>query len=243
MLRTTYSTIEWSTDRTRVTKTRVRGPDARRRFRNELRVNRALRASPPPVATPALLEFDVQRRRLTFEAFAGEPIGPKYPAELATTDLDAIIDLVAELAPYRPRSRLRGFDALARVRFAQRTGLLDARAARALEPIARRHRRLAFAHGDVTARNVLRAGDGHALIDWEWAGRYPAGYDLGFLWFSVRHVAGAREHIERTTTIAPESLLFCALLVELWHLQWYVPAEFFASHLAERDALIARLIG
>jgi Ser/Thr protein kinase RdoA (MazF antagonist) len=241
MLRTTYSTVEWSADRTRVTKTRVGGPDARRRFRNEVRANRVLLAAPPPVRTPRLLASEVQRRRLTFEAFEGEPLGPKYPTELAATDVDAIITLATALTRYDPpRARLRRFDAIARLRLAEHVGLLDGDAARALEPIARRHRRLRFAHGDVTARNVLCAGDEYALIDWEWAGLYPTGYDLGFLWYSARHVDGAREQIERA---GDDSILFCALLVELWHLQWYVPVEYRASHLAERDALVARLLG
>jgi hypothetical protein len=37
---TTYSTLDWSADGAHVTKTRSSALDARRRFRNELRVNR-----------------------------------------------------------------------------------------------------------------------------------------------------------------------------------------------------------
>lgn len=38
---------------------------------------------------------------------------------------------------------------------------------------------MAFCHGDITARNVLRAASGApVLIDWEWAGLYPRGWDL-----------------------------------------------------------------
>jgi hypothetical protein len=65
---TTYSTLDWSADGTLVSKTRLPALDARRRFRNELRINRLLSAHRPPVQTPPLVAWDVQHRRLTFAA-------------------------------------------------------------------------------------------------------------------------------------------------------------------------------
>ena len=101
-LDTTYSTIVWSPDGTSVTKTRLAAPDARRRFRNELRVNTLLNACAPPLRTPALIGHDVCRRSLTFVAVRGEPLGPKYPRDLPTEQLDAIIELGTRSARLLP---------------------------------------------------------------------------------------------------------------------------------------------
>src|SRR3954454_8210810 len=60
---TTYSTLGWSPDGRLVTKTRRPAVDARRRFRNELRVNRLLNSHRLPVLTPALVACDIQRRQ------------------------------------------------------------------------------------------------------------------------------------------------------------------------------------
>ena len=70
-LETAYSTIAWSPDGEQVTKTRPATTDARRRFRNELRVNRLLCATSPPVPTPALVAHAAARRSLSFVAVPG----------------------------------------------------------------------------------------------------------------------------------------------------------------------------
>ena len=90
------------------------------------------------------------------------------------------------------------------------------------------------------------AGEGGlALIDWEWAGLHPPGYDLAFLWYSLVDVPGAAarvEHIARDRAgLDGPTFLLSALLIELWHLQWYLPAELQPKHRARRDALLARL--
>ena len=186
-LETTYSTLVWTPDGSRVTKSRPSRGDARRRFINELRVNRLLTSAKPPVPTPALVAYDVHEQSLTFEAFPGSPLGPKYPQDLAVTEVDAILALARDLEPYNPRRRwLRRFNAVRRLAMARNAGLLDDNETAALVELARRrHRKLRFAHGDVTARNVLSHDREIALIDWEWAGLYPDGYDAAFLWFSL----------------------------------------------------------
>jgi len=134
------------------------------------------------------------------------------------------------------------FNAARRLAMARRAGLLDDREAAALvELTRRRHRKLRFAHGDVTARNVLAHGNQPTLIDWEWAGLYPPGYDAAFLWFSLGEVDGGRAHVERCSQADETSFLLCALLIELWHLQWYIPPDFRNPHLATRDELLDRL--
>jgi len=242
-LETTYSTLLWSPDGSRVTKSRPRRDDARRRFVNELRVNRLLTSAKPPVPTPALLAYDRHEQSLTFAAFPGSPLGPKYPHDLAVTEIDAILALARELEPYNPRRRwLRRFNPERRLAMAGEAGLLDDNRASALVELTRqRHRKLRFAHGDVTARNVLARENEPTLIDWEWAGLYPPGYDAAFLWFSLGEVEGGRAHVERSSQADETSFLLCALLIELWHLQWYIPPDFQKPHLATRDELLDRL--
>jgi hypothetical protein len=258
---TTYSTLDWSADGTVVTKVRPATPDARRRFRNELRVNRLLAGRLPPVPTPVLVGHDVQHRRLAFEAVDGEPLGPKYPHELAPDQVDAIVGLAVRLGGYRPRPRrwFRRVDPVRRLELAGRAGLLDDVEVARLLPLAARLRgRLQFAHADVTARNVL-AGTGtnagnHTLIDWEWAGLHPPGYDLAFLWYSLVELPEARAQVERHALAGPDGIdgvdgvdepafLLSALLVQLWHLHWYLPPEHGhrPKHEATRDELVARL--
>lgn len=206
---TTYSTLDWSADGTVVTKVRPPAHDARRRFRNELRVNLLLAERPPPVPTPRLVDHDVQHRRLAFTAVAGEPLGPKYPHRLASGQVDALLDLADSLDAYRPRRRwFRRVDPVRRLHLAHGAGLLGDGELAGLLPLARRLRgALRFAHGDLTARNVLAAngiaspdgtgGSGPTLIDWEWAGLHPPGYDLAFLWYSLVELPDARARVER----------------------------------------------
>jgi thiamine kinase-like enzyme len=101
---------------------------------------------------------------------------------------------------------------------------------------------LSFGHGDLTARNVM-AGEGPAtLIDWEWAGLYPDGYELAFLWYSLVDAEHGRARVEAQLDTDETAFLLSALLIQLWHLQWYVPAQFRDKHLATRDDLITRLL-
>jgi len=240
---TTYSALEWSSDEALVTKTRAPSTDGRRRFRNELRVNRLLRAYPPPVLTPALVGHDVQRRSLTFTAVKGEPLGPKYPIDLRLEQVDSLADIGRRLRRFQPERRwFRRLDSVRRLQNAHHAGLLDGDQASDLIALARAtHRRARFAHGDLTARNVLDGPIGLTLIDWEWAGLYPEGYELAFLWFSLVEVEGGRARVEALADCDERAFLLSALLVQLWHLQWYVPQEFRDKHLVTRDQLMARL--
>lgn len=241
---TTYTTLTWSDDGRSITKVRDLAHDARRRFRYELKVNTLLRDRPPPVPTPRLLDHDAGRRSLTFEAIAGEPLGPKYPTELDTEDLDAILALAERLRTFDPRRRwFRRVASAGRLELARRHGLLSSEQASALQALARHaHTRYRFCHGDITARNVLRSDDTGelVLIDWEWAGLHPEGYELAFLWYSLVDVPGGRERVEAHIT-RPDAFFLSALLVTLWHLQWYLPGPFREKHLVTKDQLIARL--
>lgn len=242
-LTTAYSTVEWSADRALITKTRLSAFDARRRFRNELRVNRLLCAHHPSVPTPRLVGHDVQHRSLTFVAVAGQPVGPKYPLELAVEEIDGMVDLSRRLRAYNPNRRwLRRFNPVRRLALARRTDLLTDRQVDQLLPLAKSAQtRLRFGHGDLTARNVLHGPDRMTLIDWEWAGLYPDGYELAFLWFTLVDIERGRAQVEKHLDGDDRAFLLSALLIQLWHLRWYVPPQFRAKHLATRDELIARL--
>jgi len=245
-LETNYSSLVWSADGSQVTKSRPVGNDARRRYENEVRVNRLLNEHRPPVATPRLLAADRRTRGLTFEAFPGEPIGPKYPSDLTPADIDTVLDLARALRRYNPPRRrwMRRLNTERRLGLAARLGVLDPRDADALTALARKHhRRLRFAHGDLVVRNVLRDGTDVALIDWEWAGLYPAGYDDAILWFSLQDLEGGRARVEQAVAVDEVSFLLSTLVIELWHLQWYISAEFRARHVATRDELVHRLLG
>ena len=174
-----------------------------------------------------------------------EPLGPKYPADLPDATIDAVVELAHRLRGFNPRRRwFRRFDIERRLRLAHRFGLLsDAQLADLVVVAGRVPRTLRFGHGDLTARNVLQCGDHLVLIDWEWAGLYPDGYDLAFLWFSLGHVEHGRERVEQRSGRDERTFLLCALLIELWHLQWYIPAEFRDVHLSTRDELVERLCG
>jgi hypothetical protein len=89
---------------------------------------------------------------------------------------------------------------------------------------------------------VLRHDRGLAIIDWEWAGLYPEGYDSAFLWFSLGDRPGGRAHVEGSLQTDEQSFLLCALLIQLWHLQLYVPPQFRARHLATSSELVGRLV-
>jgi hypothetical protein len=83
-----------------------------------------------------------------------------------------------------------------------------------------------FAHGDITPRNVLDGPDGLVLIDWEWAGLYPDGYELAFLWFVLVDRPGGREAVESQIRPEPRTFWLSALLIELLHLEFGVDEEF-----------------
>ena len=104
-----------------------------------------------------------------------------------------------------------------------------------------------LAHGDLNARNVVSSRRGLVLIDWEWAGLYPPGYDAAFLWFSLVDVPGARERVASSVPDRAEAWFWLsALAIQLLHLRLILPREnlahFHARHLATRDELVARVL-
>jgi aminoglycoside phosphotransferase (APT) family kinase protein len=118
---------------------------------------------------------------------------------MALADVDALAALVRKLGRYRPRRRwFRRFSLSQRLALHLEDKLLRERDAQQIAVTASPGvSRWSFAHGDVTARNVLRSHDGPlVLIDWEWAGLYPPLYDLAFLRFSLIDLPGGRAAID-----------------------------------------------
>jgi hypothetical protein len=54
-------------------------------------------------------------------------------------------------------------------------------------------------------RNVLVGPDGVVLIDWEWAGLYPEGYEVAFFWYVLADLPNARKTVEAKIRPIPGS--------------------------------------
>lgn len=262
-VRTSLSTIHWSIDGSRVTKRHepkanadTLGPRAtildhhhsgsdpwRRHFAYELRVNQLLTRHRPPVRTPRLVGHDRKARTLEFEAAFGQRLGPKFPLDLTGQDLEGLISLATGLRTYRHRPRwLRKLPIQRRLRRASQIGLLSADEYEALRQISSRiDFRWVFAHADINPSNVVVVDNGLFLIDWEWAGLYPDGYDLAFLWFVLIDLPDARSAVEGRIKTDPTVFWLSALIIELLHLEW-IQGEFRPSHETVRDALVAKLL-
>jgi hypothetical protein len=77
---------------------------------------------------------------------------------------------------------------------------------------------VAFAHGDLLPRNVLLGAGGVALVDWETAGAYLAGWDRAVLWVGV---PAARPLLEPAADARTWALVAFALLRELKYARQY----------------------
>jgi len=238
--------LTWSADGTTVTKTLVPHlviphwasllGTPRQAAINELRVNRMLNDLAPPVTVPALVRSSRQGPSMTFEAVDGAPLGPKFPTSLADTEVDGLINLALALNNYRPRRRwFRRLYIERRLHLHHRSRLVSDLDVAAIARLASRPGlKWHFAHGDITARNVLRDSNGRSvLIDWEWAGLYPAGYELAFLWLSLGDVPGARAKVQAAVpTHDRAGFLLSATIVQLLHLQLWLrrPHPLVATH-------------
>jgi hypothetical protein len=262
-VRTNLSTIQWSEDGTRVTKrheptvnAHKLGPRATildhhhsgsepwtRHFAYELRVNQLLSRHRPPLSTPRLVGHNRKALILEFEAVAGHRLGPKFPLELTDRDLEGLISLASALRSYRPRPRwLRKLPIQSRLRRASQIGLLTTSEYKALQKLSSRiDIRWVFAHADINPSNVVVANDEFLLLDWEWAGLYPDGYDLAFLWFVLIDLPNARSVLERRIHTDPTVFWLSTLVIELLHLEWFQD-EFRPQHEATRDVLVAKLL-
>jgi len=257
-LLTPKASLTWSADGSTVTKRFVQLPanellgTQAGAFANEAKVNGLLRDEEPPVPVAALLAVDRAGQALTFEAIPGEPLGPKFPSDLDHEAIEGLVRLVAALDGYRPNPPwLRRFPLERRLGLHVAAGLLDEGDADLLRAAAGDLAAWSFAHGDVTARNVLRRDDGAlVLIDWEWAGLHPPLYDVAFLWFSLAHDQEGRRRVAATVAEVDQTpFLVSVVLIELLHLHMWqrrgnpttpFEAQHAAQHVIDLEALRAR---
>lgn len=245
----THRSVLTSDDAGRVVKRhRPSATGGRSQMLYELRVNRLLARHRPPVATPRLLSGDRRTGTLVFTHVDGDPVGPKYPLELTDGALMAMIGFARALPDYRPRPRwLRRLAMTSRFRDAAAAGVISPHDATALRDLqAATPLRWTFAHADITPRNVLAGREGFVLIDWEWAGLYPAAHDLAFLWFVLVDLPAARAVVERAVPAGDlASFRLCALATSLWHLTFWsthdMPVR--PRQWETRDRLVAELLG
>jgi hypothetical protein len=179
-------------------------------FERELRLYRRFADAPPHVPVPRLLHADPARSLLVLED-AGEPLSMlrRLRGELDTPTRAALLAAPGAIASYRSgaqpaspaevspsppahremRRRLLEdpsdplgwvVQGIAR---AARLGLLEAGLAARMDRALAEHPALAFAHGDLLPRNLLRSPEGRlVVIDWECSGAHPEGWDRALLW-------------------------------------------------------------
>jgi len=175
-----------------------------------------------PIRVPQVRMVDTDAGVLMFEMIDGPRLGPEWPTELDPADLARAIAVAQTIGRFWPPTpdlaRLPVTDHLRR--YLDR-GLLNSDDAITIaSALAVRPIKWAFAHGGLSARTLIREPTGVlAVIDWEPAGIYPAGYDLAFLWFTTRAVPEARQTIEAAVPANHRSSFFLsALLIALQHL-------------------------
>lgn len=177
-------------------------------FEHEVALYEAFRATPPPVRVPKVEAIHLDHGLLVMERL-GEPLAIDRRAEdtIAKILLDALFEASfalggwkrgLELAPSKPSKRARTAMRRSLLEDPSRPlewmtlgveqccdhGVLTPHAADLVKD-ALAGASLVFAHGDLLPRNVLMAGEGIALVDWECAGDYPLGWDRALLWVNV----------------------------------------------------------
>jgi len=196
-----------------------RDPHWRWYFAREAALYRSFATEPPPVRAPRLHAALDEHGLLVLELLPGPALArgrrseDALPAE-TIAQVTALCDALAAwergrtAAPARPPSpAARGAlrrrlledpsDPLGWVREgAERCaqlGVLPPPAAGAIRRALEEHPAVAFAHGDLLPRNLLRVPGGLALVDWECAGLHPAAWDRALLWVSLPAARGALE--------------------------------------------------
>ena len=195
-------------------------------FARELELFQRFATEPPPIRAARLLASDPARSLLLVEELPGPPLTRQRrlddaPGEAAVDAAMAICERLArwerglELAPRDPppprarramRARLLEdpSEALGWVREGiargVMLGLCDDLLSRAMLAALDRHPRVAFAHGDLLPRNLLRVEGGLVPVDWECAGAHPVGWDRALLWANL---PAARARLESSVAGDP----------------------------------------
>jgi aminoglycoside/choline kinase family phosphotransferase len=175
-------------------------------FEREVTLYRRFALEPPPVRTPRLYAADPARGVLVLERL-GAALSPRRQAtRIDAAAIAALLEALGrlnrwtrglDLAPTTPplKSTLRSMRArlledpsgplawfVEGFRRCYELGVLREQDAARMTAALEGHSTLGFCHGDLLLRNVLRDGDGVALVDWECAGAHPQDWDLALLW-------------------------------------------------------------
>jgi hypothetical protein len=195
-----------------VKRLRVPSPELVLRLRNE---HRTLLRLPPrlgPFRIPRAVSCAAKDGRLVTEYLPGcAAATTKFPAGVSDPLVLSLFCLPAALRPGHVCALRWPFEELAGPASASDSDLVAYRLARS---VLAAEAPLVPGHGDLLPRNVLLdaiAAD-PALLDWEWAGLYPAMYDEATLWVSLLLAADQQLLLAPAlrSLPAPRQRLFCA---------------------------------
>jgi hypothetical protein len=208
------------------------------RFAYEAQVNELLVRTEPDLPFARLVGVERDGAAMRFRAVEGEPIGPKWGAELSRKTVEELLDIATRLEAFEPTEEwVVRYAPLEHPYLRLNEDVISPDEVDLMRRIVRsREWTFAFAHGDFIPRNVLSSPDGLVLIDWEFAGWYPRGFDRAFLWVVLRETPDVREMIEASVPDADRaSFWLCACAVLLVHIGFHAPD----SNSPYRDRLVA----
>lgn len=171
------------------------------KFDHEIGIYRTFEACPPPVRVPELIHA-TNGRVIVIEHIPGQVVDvERYPTgPIAPTALDATLNTLLGFGAWNPPpGELSAvFDYPDRVERYHRIGIFDDddrialhRLIAAVGPID------AVAHGDPLPSNLLITDEGHCVpVDFEFTGRFAAGFDLAMLHTLLAGTPGAQSSIE-----------------------------------------------
>lgn len=164
-------------------------------FENERSVGELFTYHHPPFEAPRLISSSQEPPVLVFEAVEGRPLAvERYPDRLPPGGATQLVDLAGLISSYsveqallrrlyseRPRA-----DVARRLRRYEDQGILPPGTCRKTAEAARSAARAwRFAHGDFLLTNIIESNRALIVVDWEFAGLHPRGFDVSLLWASL----------------------------------------------------------
>lgn len=172
-------------------------------FRNEVVVNTMFLETEPPVPAPKMLSYDLARFEISFELIDGsQVVDARMPGASVSPELvESLLSMQQAIQAYEPPPdhRLMRTTFVDRFERERRRGRLPG-GERELGLASSTPTPLCFQHGDFLPMNVLRlrtTGE-PALLDWEYAGLYPPGWDAALLSIALHDVPEHVTRIERS---------------------------------------------
>lgn len=169
------------------------------KFAHEIRLYRAFSEYPPPVRVPDLVH--AAESVLVVERVPGTVVDteryPEHPLDAAT--VDGVLAAVTEFAGWSPPEGVLTpvFDVPDRIERYHQHGWFTAADRDALHTLLQQLPAPATpAHGDPLPANLLRTTGTVALVDFEFTGLFPAGFDLAMLHTLLAATPGAQARIE-----------------------------------------------